>query len=70
MKLKTKQTSLFYLEKASRLLCIVFTCCKVQAIYLLEKKLLLLCVYLPVARVLVGENVNLENLASFYMVDC
>ncbi len=41
-----------------------------SGIYLLEKKLLLLCVYLPVARVLVGENVNLENLASFYMVDC
>jgi hypothetical protein len=40
-----------------------------SGIYLLEKKLLLLCVYLPVARVLVG-NVNLENLASIYMVDC
>jgi hypothetical protein len=39
-------------------------------IYLLEKKLLLLCVHLPVARVLVGENVNLKNLASFYVVNC
>ncbi len=41
-----------------------------SGIFLLEKKLLLLCAYLPVPRVSVGENVNLENLASFYMVDC
>ncbi len=41
-----------------------------SGIYLLEKKLPFLCVHLPVARVLVRENVNLEKLASFYMVDC